>query len=85
MTDSIISPLLTIAIPTWNRASFLALNLERLSQEGLNTWDLVEVLISDNASTDGTQRVVSEAVAVGMPVRYIRNAENIGSDANIAQ
>lgn len=85
MTERLSSPLLTIAIPTWNRAAFLALNLERLSQEGLNSWGLVEVLVSDNASSDGTPRVVSEAVAGGMPVRYIRNAENIGSDANIAQ
>jgi hypothetical protein len=47
MTDSIISPLLTIAIPTWNWAAFLALNLERLSQEALNCWGLVEVLVCD--------------------------------------
>jgi abequosyltransferase len=85
MTECLSSPLLSIAIPTYNRAAFLALNLERLSQEGLSFWDLVEVLVSDNASSDGTQRVVSEAVAGGMPVRYVRNAENIGSDANIAQ
>lgn len=85
MTDNVVSPLLTIAIPTWNRVAFLALNLERLSQEGRNYWGMVEVLVSDNASSDGTPRVVADAIAGGMPIRYIRNAENIGSDANIAQ
>ena len=85
MTERVRSPLLTIAIPTWNRASFLALSLERLSQEGLNSWGLVEVLICDNDSSDDTQRVVSEAIANGTPIRYVRNVENIGSDANIAQ
>jgi abequosyltransferase len=78
-------PLLTIAIPTWNRANYLSLNLQQLKQEAGNQWDSVEVLISDNASTDDTQQIVMDAVAGGMPIRYIRNAENIGSDANIAQ
>jgi glycosyltransferase involved in cell wall biosynthesis len=85
MTDNVTSPLLTIAIPTWNRAAFLAQNLERLSQEGRNFWSMVEVLVSDNASSDDTPRVVADAIAAGMPIRCIRNAENIGSDANIAQ
>lgn len=85
MTDSVISPLLTIAIPTWNRATFLALNLDQLAQEGRSVWDMVEVLVSDNASSDDTPRVVTDAIAGGMPIRYIRNAENIGSDCNIAQ
>lgn len=79
------SPLLTIAIPTWNRAEFLALNLEQLLQEGRNCWDDIEILVSDNASTDDTSKIVSDAISRGVPVRYVRNAENIGSDANIAQ
>ena len=85
MTDRLNSPLLTIAIPTWNRAAFLALNLKRLSQEGRNLWGQIEVLVSDNGSSDHTPQVVSQAIAVGMPVRYIKNSENRGSDANIAQ
>lgn len=85
MTDNVTSPLLTIAIPTWNRATFLALNLEQLAQELQNFGGTVEVLVSDNASSDGTPQVLADAIAGGMPVRYIRNAENIGSDANIAQ
>ena len=85
MTEGIAQPLLTIAIPTWNRASFLALTLKQLAHEGCNDWGAVEVLVSDNASTDGTARVVADVVASGMPVRYIRNSDNVGSDANIAQ
>ena len=85
MTDRVASPLLTIAIPTWNRAAFLALNLKRLSQEGRNLWGQIEVLVSDNGSSDDTPQVVSQAIAAGMPVRYIKNSENRGSDANIAQ
>lgn len=78
-------PLLTIAIPTWQRASFLALNLARLARELAGTTDPVEVLVSDNASPDATPEVVQQAMQAGLPIRYIRNAMNIGSDANIAQ
>lgn len=85
MIDNVTFPLLTIAIPTWNRATFLALNLEQLAQEGRNCWGEVDVLVCDNASSDGTPQVLADAIAGGMPVRYIRNTENIGSDANIAQ
>ena len=85
MTKFAAYPLLTIAIPTWNRAPSLALTLAQLAQEACNDWGSVELLVSDNASSDGTGQVVSAAVSSGMPLRYIKNTENIGSDANIAQ
>jgi glycosyltransferase involved in cell wall biosynthesis len=47
--------------------------------------DLVEVLVSDNASSDHTAEIVAEAVQRGMAIRYIRNAEDVGADANVAQ
>lgn len=79
-------PLLTIAIPTWNRASYLALTLEQLKlQMAEVALGAVEILVSDNASPDDTQSVVVSAIHSGLPVRYIRNEKNIGSDANIAQ
>lgn len=79
------SKLLTIAIPTWNRAEYLRLNLAQLEGEIGEKVDEVELLISDNFSTDNTPSVVSDAVARGMEINYIRNPENIGSDHNIAQ
>jgi abequosyltransferase len=81
------SPLLTIAIPTWRRASFLEQTLKQLRLE-LQRSDgagLVEVLVSDNCSPDQTQDVVKAEIAAGLPITYVRNDENIGSDANIAQ
>lgn len=45
----------------------------------------VEILISDNCSPDATAQVVSERISSAFPLRYLRNDENIGSDANIAQ
>lgn len=81
------STLLTIAIPTWRRASFLAITLEQLRAElsRCPDADRVEILVSDNCSPDETPDVVKRAMTVGLPVTYVRNQENIGSDANIAQ
>lgn len=85
MTDSIISPLLTIAIPTWNRAAYLRLNLEQLASQLVTLEHLIEILISDNASADESPNVVASFLQKRLQLRYIRNAENIGSDCNIAQ
>lgn len=80
------APLLTIAIPTWNRAAYLKMNLAQLRSElaGVDP-DLVEIIVSDNCSPDSTTTVVEEAVNSGLPVRYIRNEKNLGWALNFAQ
>lgn len=85
MTNKIYSPLLTIAIPSWNRAAFLRQNLAQLMPQLAGVEHLVEVLISDNCSTDESPDVVNSFIQKQMPIRYIRNATNVGSDHNIAQ
>lgn len=78
-------PLLTIAIPTWNRARYLALNLVQLSSSGRDCLKCIEILICDNASSDDTENVIARSIASNLPIRNIRNKKNIGSDCNIAQ
>ncbi len=79
-------PRITVAIPTWNRHALLAQTLASLqSQCAELVPGSVEVLVSDNASTDDTQAVVERVQAVGLAVRYLRNGENIGADRNFAQ
>ena len=79
-------PLLTIAIPTYKRSAYLNETLKQLQSE-LKFCDSysVEILISDNASPDDTKAKVETAMDAGLSIRYVRNSENIGSDANIAQ
>jgi hypothetical protein len=67
----------TIGIPTYNRADFLDRSLQLACNQ---TWNDVEVLVSDNASTDNTPEVVR---SYGERVRYQRNSENIGMWANL--
>jgi glycosyltransferase involved in cell wall biosynthesis len=82
MIDRIV---LTVAIPTWNRSFYLKQNLEQLAPQLFSVLHSVEILISDNCSTDESQDVVMGFIQQGLPIRYIRNAENLGSDMNIAQ
>jgi len=83
-TPEITKPLLTLAIPTYNRAGCLKELLSILLDE-LKDEPRVEFIISDNASSDETPSVVQDFVSRGLHVRYIRNAQNIGADANFLQ
>lgn len=77
-------PLLTIAIPTYNRAADLDACIARIAvQPGVG--GEVELLVSDNCSTDATEGVVKGWQAKGLKITYIRNAENIGPDNNFVQ
>lgn len=80
----IAKPSLTIAIPTYNRAGCLKELLASLNDQ-LKDEPLVELIISDNDSPDETSLVVQNFVDRGLRVRYIRNPENIGPDANFLQ
>lgn len=74
--------LLTIAIPTYNRVKFLGRAMDSVLSQ---MTDGVELLISDNASQDGTEALVEEKMREYPSIRYIRNPENIGPDANFLQ
>jgi glycosyltransferase involved in cell wall biosynthesis len=77
-------PLLTIAIPTYNRARNLRELLSLLFDQ-LATEPRVELIVSDNASSDETPAVIEEFRQLGHSFRYIRNETNTGPDGNILQ
>jgi glycosyltransferase involved in cell wall biosynthesis len=72
------SPLVTIAIPTYNRAdSYLPQTLKSALNQ---TYPNLEIIVSDNCSTDGTKAFVS---GIADPrLRYFRHDVNIGASAN---
>lgn len=74
-------PLLTIAIPTYNRSQCLAHLLDYLLPQVVAE-KRVEIMISDNASQDDTQDVVKSYQAKGLKCLYIRNPANVGADSN---
>jgi glycosyltransferase involved in cell wall biosynthesis len=83
-TDTSEHPILSFTIPTYNRSAYLRVLLSSLLEE-LRGDSRVEVIVSDNASTDDTPAVVQEMQERGLPLRYIRNEVNLGADANILQ
>jgi abequosyltransferase len=81
MTDK---PLLSICIPTYNRAEFLKDALDSiLRQINENNKDKVEICISDNASEDNTEELVNEYQKKSqIPIIYHKNEKNMGADYN---
>jgi glycosyltransferase involved in cell wall biosynthesis len=77
--------LLTIAIPTYNRASILDGNLLSIYRQIENKSLPIEIIISDNCSPDNTTEVVKKYISKGMSITYIKNENNIGMDGNFAQ
>ncbi|MEO7216451.1 glycosyltransferase family 2 protein [Mucilaginibacter sp.] len=79
-----VKPLLSIAIPTYNRAQLLGQCLDALfAQLSDEIAPLIEFIVSDNCSADNTTAVVEGYIARGHKITYFKNAENIGADRNI--
>lgn len=81
---SSLPPLLTIAIPTFNRAHRLRVALEAVLPQTSKLGDTVEVVVSDNASEDDTRAVV-ETFQATHAVSYFRNSANLGPIRNIVR
>ncbi|HOI55240.1 MAG TPA: glycosyltransferase family 2 protein [Phycisphaerae bacterium] len=73
------SPLVSIGVPVYNGERFLRDTLNGLLAQEFSD---VEILISDNASTDGTEAIAREFAAREPRVTYCRNTENLGAARN---
>jgi len=74
------NPLLSICIPTYNRSKYLRSNLLSIFSQVRHP-ELVEVVVSDNHSTDETEAVAREFLKYEN-FRYFRQEENIGPAKN---
>lgn len=68
--------MLSICIPTYNRADYLKATLNNITSDDAFGPE-IEVVISDNASTDHTGQVAEEFTAKYSNIRYFRNETNI--------
>jgi glycosyltransferase involved in cell wall biosynthesis len=73
------TPLVSIGVPVYNGERFLAQALDSLLGQTLQDFELI---ISDNASTDGTADICSDYAARDRRIRYIRQGSNIGGARN---
>ncbi|PTQ99361.1 glycosyl transferase family 2 [Mucilaginibacter yixingensis] len=78
-------PVLTIGIPTYNRSKLLDNLLDCIFKQldGTVFAHKVQVVVSNNNSTDDTEEVVDLYVKKGLNLIYSRNTENIGANNNI--
>jgi abequosyltransferase len=73
------SPKLSLCIPTYNRAGFIGDTLDSIISQAS---DDVEIVISDNASTDNTQELIKYYQRKFPRIRYFRWETNMGPDQN---
>jgi glycosyltransferase involved in cell wall biosynthesis len=70
---------LSIGLPVYNRGKLLKQSLDALLNQ---TFSDFELIISDNASTDGTEELCREYAQRDGRIRYYRNRLNIGGPRN---
>lgn len=72
-------PRLSIGLPVYNGEDYLAESLDALLGQ---TYEDFELIISDNASTDGTADISRRYAKQDSRVRYVRQPRNIGLARN---
>lgn len=72
---------LSIAIPTYNGARYIRETLDSILSQLDDVKEEVEIVVSDNASTDETPAIIENYK--GKLISYYRNEENVGFDMNI--
>ncbi len=72
-------PRISIGMPVYNGEPYLKEALDSLLAQ---TFDDFELIISDNASTDGTQETCRAYAAKDKRIRYYRNEKNLGAAWN---
>lgn len=73
------SPRVSIGLPVFNGERYLPDTIAAILAQSFSD---LELLISDNASTDRTEEICREFAAHDPRVRYHRNADNIGAAPN---
>ncbi|WP_431265248.1 glycosyltransferase family 2 protein [Roseateles chitinivorans] len=79
------SRLLTIIVPTYNRAACLRMLLDALSVELRGLEDRVDVVIGDNASADDTPAATAAFAGRWPATRVLRHPQNLGPDENFCR
>ena len=73
------SPRVSIGLPVYNGENYLALAIDSLLAQ---TFQEFELIISDNASTDGTAAICRDYAARDSRICYLREPENRGAAWN---
>lgn len=72
-------PTVSVGLPVYNGERYLARALDALLAQ---TYEDFEIIISDNASTDGTERICRDYAQRDSRIRYVRQPVNVGAAPN---
>lgn len=75
--------ILSICIPTYNRGTYLKKTLENYIN--CTSFNEIEIVISDNCSTDDTETIVKSFTDKYRNIKYQKLEQNIGADRNITK
>lgn len=73
------APMVSIGMPVFNGENYLA---EAIDSVLCQSFDDLEVIVCDNASTDGTGAIAERFARADSRVRYVRNPANLGAAPN---
>lgn len=84
--DMTTNRVLSICIPTYNRANYLdnclsSIKIQLSDNPVLNNF--IEVVVSDNNSTDNTKDIIEKYKNYFINFKYLTNESNIGFDLNV--
>lgn len=72
-------PVVSVGLPVFNGENFLALAIESVLAQRFGD---LELIICDNASSDGTRDIAERYARMDARVRYVRNPANLGAAPN---
>jgi glycosyltransferase involved in cell wall biosynthesis len=73
------SPLVSIGLPVFNGEAYVKQAIASVLQQ---KYPFLELIIYDNASTDGTEQICRAFAQADSRVQYFRNPKNLGAAAN---
>jgi glycosyltransferase involved in cell wall biosynthesis len=72
-------PLVSLALPVYNGEKYIGEAIHSILNQ---TYKDFELIITDNASTDGTEKICRDFATSDPRVRYVRNEHNLGAGPN---
>ena len=72
-------PLISIGLPVYNGEKYIESSIDSILSQ---TFEDFELIISDNASTDNTEKICRQYVKRDSRIQYHRNNKNIGAPGN---
>lgn len=73
------APVVSVGMPVFNGERYMAESIDSILDQDV---DGLELIVSDNASTDATEEIARSYAARDPRVRYVRNDRNLGAARN---